>query len=42
MPLTHLFIALLQVNNTILYFPKGLKRIYGSLMEWAFMGGFLT
>lgn len=32
----------LQVDRTVLYFPKPLQHIYGNLMSWSFMGGFLT
>lgn len=30
------------VGKTTLYFPKGLQHVYGKLMNWAFMGGYLV
>ncbi|KAL4427839.1 hypothetical protein ABPG75_001928 [Micractinium tetrahymenae] len=29
-------------GRTVLYFPKGLRRIYGDQMEWQWSGGFLA
>jgi hypothetical protein len=31
-----------QVDRTVLYFPKPLQHVYGNLMAWSYMGGFLT
>jgi hypothetical protein len=30
------------VDRTVLYFPKPLEHVYGSIMAWSYMGGFLT
>ena len=34
--------ASVQPGKTIVYFPQGLKAIYGNKMAWAYMGGFLV
>lgn len=34
--------ALPQVDKTVLYFPRALQHVYGNLMAWSYMGGFLT
>lgn len=36
------FLPALQVDKTVLYFPKPLSAIYGNQMQWSYMGGFLT
>ncbi|EFN53345.1 hypothetical protein CHLNCDRAFT_137073 [Chlorella variabilis] len=30
------------VDKTVLYFPRALQHVYGNLMAWSYMGGFLT
>ncbi|KAL4435853.1 hypothetical protein ABPG77_000615 [Micractinium sp. CCAP 211/92] len=30
------------INRTVLYFPDGLKELYGDVMEWQWEGGFLN
>jgi hypothetical protein len=30
------------VDRTVLFFPKPLSAIYGTMMAWSYMGGFLT